>query len=1785
MPEIKNTFTQGKMNKDLDERIIPNGQYRDALNIQVSTSEESDVGAVQNVLSNKKVAEAGHGGYNSSWENVGSISDEKNNAMYSFVTNDTNSGIVQYVKNLDGTISTNIVFCDIGNYVLQFSKGSIITGINVIDGLLFWTDGTNEPKKINIQNCIDGSSDWSTQTKLVVNGSIVTDVSGVDVNVAEQHITVIKKNPLKPLTVKIIEADTDTKAPLFEKIFPRFSYRYRYQDGEYSSYAPFTDVVFKSKYAETEDIAGNVVFYDQQTSYDTLEPYNAAMRNWIKNIELYDFVAPNMPEDVIQVELLYKQEDSPVIYVLHIIKDFDPEWSVNGIVANSGYKGKFTVTSENIYAAIPENQSLRAWDNVPRAAKAQEVTGNRLVYGNYLQSYNMESSSGNLITPNPRIYVTDRYSNPDFSDGGLRSIKSQRSYQVGVVYGDAFGRESPVFTSTDSSISHGWKNSFTNELHAQSSKSLLTYINTSHPNWASYYKFYIKEPSGEYYNMVMSALFNPTVEEVSKEEHTWLAFASSDSNKVSKDDYIILKKTQASAGQISKENKYRILDVKNEAPDAIKYKYISYGAIEGAPDGANNTHNTKLFQTTGKRPASQTKSLYINKDEWIERGGTALTSSTFQDHDLYFSFFKQSITNPETSKRYKIAKVIERVEANKDIYDILLTQPISPEDDALCSSQSAPDAMIEDITVKVEKKIHKGLELFSGKFFVKILKDNLIKEELESINPLDSSFYLQTVSQVALAYCSDVNVSSGFDIEGGLVNNFGSGDDNYTNDPNDLHSGGNLTNTESEWEILNNNLIFGWFIDAMYAVGVQSSSDNYARNITPPWYGGEYDTPNDILPMTNPGTPGWSFWGTAWLDSVDFYGFMYPSSTIGTIPFDLRPLNPGNTGENLANGMEGVVTTVNEHTDADGIRRWNNYNWSNQLGLSTINYIPYDYGTTPGKHFIHLSFLAPGEDLHDGTLLCANDELHIYDKSADNFFDAFTTQSWLLVDQNISPRSLWNNLQAIYGGGIVQGSTSTFVHDPVTNQYGGDSFDGNDNEAGVIPLEMGSANITPNFGALKGVNHAFSNQGFGAVGYNPGTSNVSGDPSNYEEKHLKQWDLPVAQQAFANQLVQGARIQFGNDSQVYTIKNTPVVKKVYNHTPWRTMYKSDGTGGITALGNSVEEAIIAWADDTTNGTGASDSTVDDLRQKLKDFGNKNNRRLVYILELDNDPSASSSYNPVDGSNITTTSPSELNIVIPDPNLASGQVSEVSAIWETEPKDNVDLDIYYEASQAFPTGYNQNTIELFAPVGSQVEVSATHAMDSGVTYEIDEWELWWTSHPAWNPSIVGNFALKLNTPMNMDDPLDNAIVYMGQQLKIINQDGQGGYLTMNIAGAVGTSPNIEYIIINTADTSSIGHGLPWYNCFSFGNGIESDRIRDDFNAMTLSNGVRANITLNRPYSEEHRKNGLIYSGIYNSTSGVNNLNQFIMAEKITKDLNPTYGSIQKLFSRRVSLIAFCEDRVVGITANKNSLYNADGNPQLVSSNAVLGDANPFVGDYGISQNPESFAKDSYRAYFTDKQRGAVLRLSMDGLTPISQSGMSNWFKNEFRYTDHYNLIGSFDTYKGNYNLTIDRGSKSYQPGSHTTRLGSETITYDEDVKGWVSFKSFVPETGLSMGGDYYTFYYGECYKHHSLDAGTFTTFYSTPTNPHVEFVFNESPMTIKNFNTLNYDGDPTWTCDEIITDMQKGTVNSFIAKENKWFSYINGDQDVSGSEGILNAIKDFNFQGIGTAKETIPNYVP
>ena len=207
MPEIKHVFNQGKMNKDLDERLVENGQYRDAMNIQVSTSEGSDVGAVQNILGNLPLFEDNQLAPGSRC--IGAIADEKNNAFYWFVYHPTKNLILQYKP--DRTKRIAFVFVDtLGS--LEFSN-DIITGINIIGDYLFWTDGDNEPKKINITRSIRGTNqDGHYHTSLIVPQRGITASSFI--NVEKEHLTVIKPSPKGKLTVepfyqKIISATTE----------------------------------------------------------------------------------------------------------------------------------------------------------------------------------------------------------------------------------------------------------------------------------------------------------------------------------------------------------------------------------------------------------------------------------------------------------------------------------------------------------------------------------------------------------------------------------------------------------------------------------------------------------------------------------------------------------------------------------------------------------------------------------------------------------------------------------------------------------------------------------------------------------------------------------------------------------------------------------------------------------------------------------------------------------------------------------------------------------------------------------------------------------------------------------------------------------------------------------------------------------------------------------------------------------------------------------------------------------------------------------------------------------------------------------------------------------------------------------------------------------------------------------------------------------------------------------------------------------------------------------------
>ena len=153
--EIKNTFLKSKMNKDLDDRILPNGEYRDARNISVGRSEDSDVGALENVIGNNLVAGTDIA---AGLTIIGIKESNSLNQIFVFLTdytdpnplNPTNapSTSKHYIYSYNNT--TGAYTRLVQGEFLNFSTTNRIVGINLIENLLFWTDNRNQPRKINI---------------------------------------------------------------------------------------------------------------------------------------------------------------------------------------------------------------------------------------------------------------------------------------------------------------------------------------------------------------------------------------------------------------------------------------------------------------------------------------------------------------------------------------------------------------------------------------------------------------------------------------------------------------------------------------------------------------------------------------------------------------------------------------------------------------------------------------------------------------------------------------------------------------------------------------------------------------------------------------------------------------------------------------------------------------------------------------------------------------------------------------------------------------------------------------------------------------------------------------------------------------------------------------------------------------------------------------------------------------------------------------------------------------------------------------------------------------------------------------------------------------------------------------------------------------------------------------------------------------------------------------------------------------------------------------------------
>ena len=251
------------------------------------------------------------------------------------------------------------------------------------------------------------------------------------------------------------------------------------------------------------------------------------------------------------------------------------------------------------------------------------------------------------------------------------------------------------------------------------------------------------------------------------------------------------------------------------------------------------------------------------------------------------------------------------------------------------------------------------------------------------------------------------------------------------------------------------------------------------------------------------------------------------------------------------------------------------------------------------------------------------------------------------------------------------------------------------------------------------------------------------------------------------------------------------------------------------------------------------------------------------------------------------------------------------------------------------------------------------------------------------------------------------------------EGEDNY---DITGGLHMSGTNTNDVNQTASVDGIVY-LNNFNAFSFGNGVESYKIRDSISGKGFSLGNRVFGATEQIYKRAHRFSDITYSGIYNDESNINKLNEFNLGLVNFKQLEESYGPIEVLSGRKTDVLALQEDKITYVLAGKNLLSDAAGGSSLTSVPEVLGTQIARVEDYGISNNPESYTEWGADKFFTDVKRGAIIQLkgvggTNEALGVISERGMRGYFRDLFIESSQTQKIGGFDPYMNEYVLSIN-----------------------------------------------------------------------------------------------------------------------------------------------------------------------
>lgn len=361
----------------------------------------------------------------------------------------------------------------------------------------------------------------------------------------------------------------------------------------------------------------------------------------------------------------------------------------------------------------------------------------------------------------------------------------------------------------------------------------------------------------------------------------------------------------------------------------------------------------------------------------------------------------------------------------------------------------------------------------------------------------------------------------------------------------------------------------------------------------------------------------------------------------------------------------------------------------------------------------------------------------------------------------------------------------------------------------------------------------------------------------------------------------------------------------------------------------------------------------------------------------------------------------------------------------------------------------------------------------------------------------------------------------------------------------------------------------FNCFTFGNGCESNCVKDSFVGKKFYINSNPTAISEDVYRQIHRYADLTYSGVYQESTNVNRLNEFNLSLANYKDdLEKSFGPIVVLSSDTTDLLVLQEDRCSKVLYGKDLLFNADATTNLSRIEDVLGQQVIYGGDYGISFNAESFVDYGTNKFFTDTKRGVVMRLNdSNGLMEISANGMRDYFKTLFRDNTILNIIGKYDSFFDVYIANI-----KYKKPNNT--IDYVTWVYSDEAQGFLGKQTFNPDDMLRVNNHFLSFKGADVYKH---NIGPYSTFYGVLNPSTFEFNFSQEPSTRKIFKNISIEGNSAWNF-TLKTDMQNGLINysDFKNKEGVYYGYIRGNDTLD--------LTTLSVSGIGVVSSILGNNV-